>query len=77
MNEVDRGLPKYYLRNNYRSRELYELMIVYKDVKNREKQIKGAPMSERKFRAILKVFCMDIPAHHTALLTSVSRRTVN
>jgi transposase len=46
-----------------------------KQSKNR--YIKNSHILERKFREILKGFCLDLTAQNTALLTGISRRTVN
>jgi transposase len=43
----------------------------------KNKYLKLTHISERKFRAILKLFCLDIPASKTAKLTNVNRNTVN
>jgi len=43
----------------------------------RNKYIKGAHISERKFRAILKFFAQDLNAAQTAYFTGLNRNTVN
>ena len=43
----------------------------------KNKYLKLTHISERKFRQILKHFCLDIPASKTALLTNTNRNTVN
>ncbi len=44
---------------------------------SKNKYIKNAKLSEKKFREILKLFCADIPALKIAELTNVNRNTVN
>jgi transposase len=43
----------------------------------KNKYLKLTHISERKFRDILKHFCLDIPASKTADLTNTNRNTVN
>ena len=43
----------------------------------KNKYLKLTHISERKFREILRHFCLDIPASKTALLTNTNRNTVN
>jgi predicted DNA-binding protein (UPF0251 family) len=43
----------------------------------KNRYIKNAHFSETKFRQIMKAFCADITAHDTALLTGISRNTIN
>lgn len=43
----------------------------------KNKYLKLVHISERKFRDILKHFCLDIPASKTAYLVNVNRNTVN
>jgi len=43
----------------------------------KNKYLKLTHISERKFRDILKHFCLDIPASKTAELTNTNRNTVN
>jgi transposase len=44
-------------------------------MKNR--YLKKSHISEAKFRAILRCFCLDLTATNTALLTDVSRNSIN
>jgi transposase len=44
-------------------------------MKNR--YLKSSHISEAKFRAILRCFCLDLTATNTALLTDVSRNSIN
>ena len=37
----------------------------------------GSHISERKFRQIVKLFCLDIEAKKTAELTGISRQSIN
>jgi transposase-like protein len=41
------------------------------------KYIKHAHISERKFKEILKCFCVDLTAMQTAQLTGINRNTIN
>ena len=43
----------------------------------KNKYVKSAKLSERKFREILKLFCADVSASKIAELTNVNRNTVN
>jgi transposase-like protein len=45
--------------------------------KRKNKYIKVAHISERKFREITKCFAMDFTAHNTAEITNISRNTIN
>ena len=45
--------------------------------KGKNRYYKRSHISERKFREILRCFCLDITATKTAELTNVSRPTVN
>ena len=43
----------------------------------RNKYIKVTHISERKTREIIRLFCLDIEAEKTSVLTSISRPTIN
>ena len=43
----------------------------------KNKYIKGAHISEQKFRKILKFFSLDIEAEKTSVLVGISRPTIN
>ncbi len=43
----------------------------------RNKYVKNSKISEEKFREIIKFFSLDIEASKIALLTKISRKTVN
>ena len=45
--------------------------------KRKNRYIKRSHISERKFREILKCFCLDLTAQSTAKLTRVSRNSIN
>ena len=43
----------------------------------RNRYLKNSHISEAKFRTILHCFCLDLTATNTALLTDVSRNSIN
>jgi hypothetical protein len=44
---------------------------------SKNKYVKVAHISEKKFRQIVKSFCIDLTAQDTSSLTGISRNTVN
>ncbi len=43
----------------------------------KNKYLAGAHLSERKFRKILRLFCLDLEAKKVAEITGVSRQSIN
>ena len=47
------------------------------DIEMVNKYFIGSHISERKFRQIVRFFCLDIEAKKTAELTGISRQSIN
>ena len=47
------------------------------DIEMVNKYFIGSHISERKFRQIVRFFCLDIEAAKTAELTGISRQSIN
>jgi len=52
-------------------------MLNYIDMKGKNRYIKNAHISERKFKEILKCFCSDLTAKQTSEITKINRNTIN
>ena len=46
-------------------------------MKGKNRYIKKAHISERKFKEILQCFCLDLTAKQTSEITKVNRNTIN
>ena len=52
-------------------------MLKYLEFMGKNKYLKYAHISERKFKQVLKEFCLDSTAQEASLRTGISRPTVN
>ncbi len=46
-------------------------------MKGKNRYIKKAHISERKFKEILRCFCLDLTAKQTSEITKINRNTIN
>ena len=46
-------------------------------MKGKNRYIKKAHISERKFKEILRCFCLDLTAKQTSVITRINRNTIN
>ena len=52
-------------------------MLNYVEMKGKNRYIKNAHISERKFKEILRCFCLDLTAKQTSEMTNLNRNTIN
>lgn len=52
-------------------------MLNYVEMKGKNRYIKNAHISERRFKEILRCFCLDLTAKQTSKMTNLNRNTIN
>ena len=50
-------------------------MLNYVEMKGKNRYIKNAHISERRFKEILRCFCLDLTAKQTSKMTNLNRNT--